>query len=175
MPGFPTPEDAAMFGFPAAYCKILAVDVDGDDGFVVLDAGPGGYRYLYSGTVKRTPDGWQGGSDSNGGGMRWSATHAEAEIGVVAVCDEAPPDADAARVEWRGEVRETPIRNGVYLVTWFREPFPESPWPRVTGFHMREGWRSVTRDDFDWIGYPPSEYGEEWLSKLSKQGPSDPR
>jgi hypothetical protein len=164
MSGFPTPEDAAMDGFPAAHCKVLAVDVDGQDGFVVLDTGPIQYRYLYSGTVKRTSDGWQSWSDSNGGGMRWSATDLEAEIGVVAVCDEAPPDANAARVEWRREVRETPKRNGVYLVTWFREPFPEAPWPRVTAFHTSEGWRSVTRDDFNWIGYPPWDEGERWLS-----------
>ena len=67
---FPTPEAAAMDGFPTEHCRVLAVDADGDDAFVVLDTGPTEYRYLYSGTVERVGDGWIGGIDSNGGGVR---------------------------------------------------------------------------------------------------------
>jgi len=36
---FATPEAAAMQGFPAGHCRVVAVSVDGDDGFVVRDTG----------------------------------------------------------------------------------------------------------------------------------------
>jgi hypothetical protein len=66
---FPTPEAAAMQGFHPTHCRVIAADVDGDDGFVMLDTGPAEYRYLYSGTVRRVEGGWEGGADSNGGGV----------------------------------------------------------------------------------------------------------
>lgn len=141
---FPTPEAAAMQGFPAAYCRVLAVDVDGDDGFVMLDTGPAEYRYLYGGTVKRMAGGWCGGADSNGGGVGWTLTDWDHHIGVVHLCDEAPPGADVVRVSWRGEEREVPVRNGVYLVTWWREPNSEGDMPRVTEFRVGSRWIEVT-------------------------------
>jgi hypothetical protein len=137
---FPTPEDAAMHGFPRAHCQVVAVEVDGKDGFVLLDTGPAEYRYLYGGTVQRLAGGWCGGIDSNGGGVRWTRTDDEGDVGVIAVCGEAPSDAVAVRVEWRGEIRETPIRNGVYLLTWWREPYPERDWPEVTAFRVGNAW-----------------------------------
>ena len=36
-----------MSGFPPAYCRVVACAVDGDDAYVVLDAGPAQYAYLY--------------------------------------------------------------------------------------------------------------------------------
>jgi hypothetical protein len=137
---FPTPEAAAMQGFPPAHCRVLAVAVDGKDGFVVLDTGPAEYTYLYSGAVERVEGGWIGGSDGNGGGLRWTLTDAERELGVVALCDEAPPGVDAVRVTWRGERREAPVRNGVYLVVWWREPCPQGSWPRVTELRVHGRW-----------------------------------
>jgi hypothetical protein len=44
------------------------------------------------------------------------------------------------RVEWHGEAREAPVRNGVYLVTWWREPWPGDAWPRVTAFRVGSRW-----------------------------------
>jgi hypothetical protein len=129
-----------MEGFPAAHCRVLAVEVDGKDGFVVLDTGPAEYRYLYSGTVERVEGGWIGGIDSNGGGVRWTLTDGERDLGVVALSDEAPPGADAVRVTWRGHERQAPVRNGVYLVTWWREPYPEGAWPQVTAFRIGGRW-----------------------------------
>ena len=137
---FPTPEAAAMDGFPAEHCRVLAVDADGDDAFVVLDTGPTEYRYLYSGTVERVGDGWIGGIDSNGGGVRWTRTDEEREVGVVVLTDEAPPGSDAVRASWRGHERESLVRNGVYLLTWWQEPFPEDSWPKTVAFRIAGRW-----------------------------------
>ena len=137
---FPTPEEAALEGFPPAHCRVLAVEVDGKDGFVLLDTGPAEYRYLYGGTVERLAGGWCDGIDSNGGGVGWTLTDDAREVGVVAVCGEAPHAADAVRVEWRGERREPLVRNGVYLVAWWREPSPEGDWPQVTAFRIGGDW-----------------------------------
>jgi hypothetical protein len=137
---FPTPEEAAMQGFPPAHCRVLAVEVNGKDGFVLLDTGPAEYRYLYGGTVEQLPGGWCGGTDSNGGGVGWTLTDDAREVGVVAVCGESPHGADAVRVEWRGERREPLVRDGVYFVTWWREPSPEGDWPQVTAFRIGGDW-----------------------------------
>ena len=142
---FPFPQAAAMQGFPPAHCRVIAADIDGDDGFVMLDTGPAEYRYLYGGTVKRVESGWEGGPDSNGGGIGWTITDWDQDLGVVYVCDEVPSDIDSVRVTWRGEEREVPVRNGVYLVTWWREQYPEGEWPRATSFRNRGRW-TVTTD-----------------------------
>jgi len=129
-----------MQGFPAAHCRVVAVALDDKDGFVVLDTGTAEYRYLYGGTVERLNGGWRGGVDGNGGAVGWTRTEAEHELGVVAIWDEAPSGADSVRVTWRGEVREAPVRNGVYLLTWWRESYPEDDWPRVTAFRVGDRW-----------------------------------
>jgi hypothetical protein len=140
---FPTPEDAAMEGFPAGCCRVLAVEVDGKDGFVLLDTGPAEYMYLYGGTVERLAGGWCGGIDSNGGGVRWTRT--DDDVGVVAACGEAPLNATAVRVEWRGESREVLVQNGVYLATWWRQPCPDDDWPQVTAFRLDNDWLATRR------------------------------
>jgi hypothetical protein len=129
-----------MLGFPPEHCRVLAIDVDGNDAFVVLDTGPAEYRYLYCGTVRRTGDGWSGGTDSNGGGVCWTRTDDARDLGVIALSDEAPSDSDAVRVSWRGRERESLVRNGVYLVTWWRELFPEGAWPAVVAFRIAGRW-----------------------------------
>ena len=129
-----------MEGFPTAHCRVLAVEVHGDDAFFMLDTGPPEYCYLYGGTVKREAGGWGGAHDSNGGGVGWTLTDWEQDVGVVHLCDEAPPGIDAVRVAWRSEVREVPVRNGVYLAVWWREPSPEVEWPRATAFRVGGHW-----------------------------------
>jgi hypothetical protein len=139
LPGFDTPEAAAMEGFPPAYVRIVAMAQDGDDAFVVLDTGPAAYRYLYAGTVHRDGGRWYGGIDGNAVGG-WTVTDQDAELGVVTLWDEAPPDADAVRVRWRGEEREVPVTHGVYLAVWWREPWPEDSWPAVAAFRVGDQW-----------------------------------
>ena len=138
---FPTPEAAMMEGYPPGGCRVLAVAVDGKDGFVVLDTGPAGRRYLYGGTVERVEGGWRPGIDGNGGAVGWTHTGPEDDIGVVAVWDEAPAGADMVRVAWRGRVHEAPVTDGVFLLTWFREPCPEDrDWPTVIAFRVGGRW-----------------------------------
>ena len=140
---FPTPEAAMMVGYPPGVCRVLAVAVEGRDGFVVLDTGPAGRPYLYGGTVERVEGGWVGGSDGNGGAIGWTHTGPEEDIGVLAVWDEAPPDADMVRVAWRGKLHEAPVRNGAFLLTWFREPYPgDDSWPTVVEFRVNGRWPS---------------------------------
>lgn len=129
-----------MQGFPAAHCRVVAVSVDGDDGFVVLDTGPATYRYLYGGTVQRVAGGWRDAISSNGGAVGWTLTDEARDLGVVAIWDEAPPGADAVRAAWGAEEREAPVQDGVYLVTWWRVPYPEGPLPRVTAFRIGGRW-----------------------------------
>lgn len=129
-----------MAGFPAAHCRVLAVDLDGKDAFVVLDTGPAGYRYLYGGTVERTEGGWVGGCDGNGGAVGWTLTDSDRRLGVVALWDDAPPGADAVRVKWRDDERDEAVRNGVYLVTWSRETDPKLSLPRVIAFRVGGRW-----------------------------------
>jgi hypothetical protein len=141
---FPTPEDAAMEGLPPEHCRVLAMQVDGKDGYVLLDTGPPEYVYLYGGTVECFDEGWCGGCDSNGGGVGWTRTDDQTDVGVVAVSGEAPPLAVAVRVDWRGERRDVPVQNGVYLVTWWREPFPDGDWPQLVAFRIDDNWRPVS-------------------------------
>ena len=129
-----------MSGFPSAHCRVLAVDVDGKDGYVVLDTGPAEYVYLYSGTVERIEGGWIGRSDGNCGGVGWRRTDDERGLGVVALLLEAPPGTDAVRTMWRGHERESLVRNGVYLLTWWHEPWPDDSWPHVTAFRTGRRW-----------------------------------
>ena len=137
---FPTPEAAAMEGFNSEHCRVLAVELDGDDGFVMLDTGPPRSPYLYGGTVKREFGGWSGGIDSNGGGIGWTSTEPDRDVGVVHVCGEAPEGADAVRVSWRGTSRESPVRNGIVLLTWWQEKNPQRAYPRVVAYRVGDEW-----------------------------------
>jgi hypothetical protein len=128
---FPTPEPAALSGFPPEHCRVAACAVGGDDGYVLLDTRLEGGRYLYGVNVHREGDGWRPGSDGNGPG--WTLTDREGELGTLVVWDEAPAGADQVTVEFAGEVREAPVTDGVYLLAWWRVPAPDSH-PRVAGF-----------------------------------------
>ena len=134
----PTPEAAAMHGFPSAHCRVLAAAVDGDDGYVLLDTGPAEYRYLYGGTVKREDGGWPDGISGNGGG--WTRTDAERDLGVVALWVVGRAGAEAVRAAWAADEREAPVRDGVYLFTWWRVPDAADAWPRGTAFRVGGRW-----------------------------------
>ena len=137
---YSTPEGAAMHGFPPEHCRVLALELDADDGFVMLDTGPPGSPYLYGGTVKREASGWSSGIDSNGGGIGWTSTELDHDIGVVHMCGEAPEGADAVRASWRGTTRESPVRNGIVLLTWWQEKNPQRAYPRVVAYRVGGEW-----------------------------------
>lgn len=134
---FPTPEAAALDGFPDAHCRVAASATGGDDAYVVLDTGPAGHPYLYGVCVARQDGGWAEGGSGNGGG--WTQTDGERGLGTATAWGEAPEGADGVRVSFRGEVREAPIENGVYLVAWWRVS-PDDGLPRVDAFRIGGRW-----------------------------------
>ncbi|MBB4634224.1 hypothetical protein [Longimicrobium terrae] len=137
-PTFATPQEAAMSGFSARHCRVVAMAVDGDDAYVVIDTGSDGFSYLYGGTAQREADGWRDGNSGNGDG--WMSTDPERDLGVLTVWDEAPAGCDAVRVQWRGETREAAVHDGAYLVAWFKVACPEDSWPSVTSFRIGGRW-----------------------------------
>jgi hypothetical protein len=143
--GYDTPEEAAMFGFPRAHVRVVALVQDSDHAFVVLDTGSPGAPYLYGGTVHRIAGRWQGGSDHNGGGVGWTVTESGQELGVVTIWDEAPAGAEAARVRWRSVERDVPVNAGGFLAAWWREPYPDDDeWPTLVAFRVSGQWTTPT-------------------------------
>jgi hypothetical protein len=74
----------------------------------------------------------------------------EEDLGTLALWDEAPADADAIRVEFRGQIREEIVREGAYLVTWWDIPCDELADPRVLAFRIGGVWRSMVRTPLGW-------------------------
>ena len=128
-----------MSGFPAGHCRVVACEVDGDDAYVLLNTGSAEHPYLYGGTARREGGGWRDGTSGNGGG--WTRTDADDEVGVLSLWDIAPAGADAARVRWGDDVREVRVRDGAFLATWWRVPFPVDSWPEVVAFRIGGEWR----------------------------------
>ena len=137
---FPTPEAAAMSGFPAEHCRVLASATQGDTAFVVLDTGPAEYRYLYAGTAERVEDGWTDGTGSNGPSSGWTLTDRERGLGVAYVYDEAPTGADRVRAALGADVQETAVINGIYLVTWWRVRSDHVRTPETVAFRVAGKW-----------------------------------
>jgi hypothetical protein len=140
IPVFPTPEAAAMSGFPAEHCRVLASAVEGDAAFVVLDTGPTEYRYLYAGTAERTEGGWTDGTSSNGPSAGLTLTDGEGERGVAYIYDQAPAGADRVRAALGDDVREVAVANGIYLVTWWGVPAAEERTPVPVAFRVADEW-----------------------------------
>lgn len=134
---FPTPEGAALDGFPDAHCRVVASATGGDDAYVVLDTGPAGHPYLYGVCVERQGGGWMGAGSGNGDG--WTLTDTESGLGTATAWGEAPDGADRVRVSFRGEVREAPVEDGVYLAAWWRVR-PDDDLPRVDAFRVGGRW-----------------------------------
>jgi hypothetical protein len=135
---FETPEAAALDGFPAAHCRVVAALADGDDAYVVLDAGPAGRPYPYGVSASRRAGGWLPGASGNGPG--WTLTDRERELGTATVWGEAPDGADRVRAALDDDLREAPVAGGVYLVAWWRVPGPAGTGPRVEAFRIRGRW-----------------------------------
>ena len=137
LPTFPTPEEAAMDGFPGQAVRVLATARDGDDAYVLLDTGPEGHPYLYGVCASRERGGWAGGSSGNGSG--WTLT-GEEDVGTLTEWGDAPAGATRVRVVFNGEVREAPVANGAYLLAWWRVPCPTGDFPRVDAFLIDGEW-----------------------------------
>jgi hypothetical protein len=138
LPTYPSPEEAAMIGFPGQAVRVLATARDGDDAYVLLDTGPAGEPYLYGVCVNRERGGWVEGTSGNGSG--WTLTGGEDDVGTLTEWGEAPEGATRVRVVFGGEVREAPVANGVYLLAWWRVPCPTDDFPRVDAFQIDGRW-----------------------------------
>jgi hypothetical protein len=134
---FRTPEEAALDGFPARYCRVAASASAGDDAYVVVDVEPADQPNLYGVSVSRRNGGWLGGSSGNGPG--WTLTDAENDLGTATVWGRAPEGTTRVRASYGGEVREAPVARGVYLVAWWRVPAPGDD-PRVEAFRIHDRW-----------------------------------
>jgi hypothetical protein len=136
---------AAMSGFPAEHCRVLASVTEGDAALVILDTGPAEYRYLYAGTAERVAGGWADGSSSNGPSAGWTLTDREGERGVAYIYDESPAGADRARAALGADVREAPVQHGIYLVTWWGVPADETRTPAPLAFRVAGAWVPASR------------------------------
>ncbi len=113
--GYPTPEEAAIEGFPPHHCRIVASRVAGDDAFVLLDAGGPDHTNFYGCSCRRTHGGGRRDSSSN---MEWSwfQRDDDGNIGTLAVWGEAPEGAISVRLDFGHTVIEEAITGGIYLV-----------------------------------------------------------
>ena len=137
IPLHPTPREAALSGFPPEHCRVAAAAEQGDDAYVLLDTGPAGHPYLYGVSVTRVEGGWRDGTSGNGPG--WTLAESEGELGTATAWGEAPYGADRVRVAFRGDAREVPVENGVYLAAWWRVP-GTGDLPSVLAFRVRGTW-----------------------------------
>jgi hypothetical protein len=132
---FPTPQAAALDGFPAAH--VITYAQEGDDAYVLLDTGPAGEPYLYGVCVTRADGGWTERTTGNGPG--WTRTDAEHDLGTATAWGIAPAGADRVRAIHAGDVREAPVEHGIYLVAWWRVPLANDP-PRAAEFRIGGLW-----------------------------------
>jgi len=144
IPLFPTPEAAAMYGFPFEHCRVLASVVHDGAAFVVMDTGPAEYRYLYGGTAERVEGGWTDGTSSNGPSAGWTLTDRDDHSGVAYIYDEAPAGADRVRVAFGTELQEAAVVNGIFLVAWWRVKSDDVRTPAAVAFRIAGEW--VPRD-----------------------------
>ena len=135
--GFDSPERAAMVGFPPKYCRPIAIRVNGDDAYVLLNTGPSTQSYLYGVNCRRENGRWFEGGSANGPG--WEQTGQDPDVGTLSFWDEAPVDADMVRVEFDGRIVEEPVIDLAFLVVWWRVPAPQD-WPRAQAFRIAGGW-----------------------------------
>jgi hypothetical protein len=140
---FDTPEEAAMFGFPEKYCRIVASCAHGDDAYVLIDSGSDERPYLYGVYCSRKGGGWDEMGSSNGGG--WSQAGPDLLLGTAVAWDEALPGAEAVRLEFEGVVQEVPVKAGAYLAAWWRVPCPNETGPRIDAYRINGEWIPVER------------------------------
>jgi hypothetical protein len=143
IPVFPTPEAAAMAGFPPEHCRVLASVVHDDAAFVVLDTGPAEYRYLYGGTAERVDGGWTDGISSNGPSAGWTLIDRDDELGVAYTYNEAPEGADRVRVAFGTELQEAAVVNGIYLAAWWGVRSDDARTPVTVAFRIAGEWVST--------------------------------
>jgi hypothetical protein len=142
--GFDSPERAAIEGFPPEHCRVIASRADGDDAYVLLNAGSTERPYLYGVNCRQEGGRWFEGASGNGPG--WARTSDDPDVGTLSLWGDAPPGGEMVRVEFDGQVIDEPVREDAYLIVWWRVPAPRV-WPRVTGFRVLGSWVRHERPD----------------------------
>jgi hypothetical protein len=133
MQGFESPEDAAMVGFPAKYCRVVATRTEGDCAYVLIDTGSQEQPYLYGVNCARLGGRWFEGSSGNGWG--WSLVEGGSGLGTISFWTDAPAGADIVRIEFDGQVFEELVVNGAFLFARFRQP-STVPFPYAIAFRV---------------------------------------
>jgi hypothetical protein len=143
-PGFDTPEDVAMLGFPPHLCRVIGTRVNGDHAFVLLDTGSPGRPYLYGQHCRRRNGLWE--DAGSGNAPDWQRTDEVTDVGVLTFWGEAPAGADAVRVALGAATVEAPVVHGAWLVVWWSQPPPPPPpppndgWPSVQSYRICASW-----------------------------------
>jgi hypothetical protein len=136
--GHDSPEQAAMVGFPAAHCRVIASQSFEDDAYVLLDTGSPGQPYLYGANCYRKDGKWfeSGSSDASG----WAQTSHDPDLGTLSFWGDAPASVDSVRVEFGNTLVDAPIHQGAYFLVWWRVPNP-SEWPDIVAIREDGTWR----------------------------------
>jgi len=147
MNGHDSPEQAAMAGFPAAHCRVVASEISGNDAYVLLDTGPPGGTYLYGGACHRENGRWFQGGSSNAPG--WSPTGDDPDVGALSFWGDAPAGVETVRVYLDGAVVEAPVRNGIYFLVKWRVPVPIE-WPNIVAICEHGQWKPESTEGLFW-------------------------
>ena len=133
--------DIARSSFPTECCRLIALLEHDNAGYGLFDTGPIGQPYLYGVNYERRDGVWSEGTSGNGPG--WSQVGPDDGLGTWTVWDEAPPGADAVRLEFDGEGREEAVTTGFYLAAWWGVPCKDDVSPHVTAFRINGEWVPV--------------------------------
>lgn len=138
-----SPEEAALFGFPAGAVRVVASRQNDDVAFVLLATNPHGWRYLYGVNCERVEGKWSEGGSGNGPG--WSEIGPIGSFGTLTLWGDVTRDADRARARFEGQSFEMTVDGGVYLFVWWNVPVPGDNWvwPRLEALRVRGEWVDV--------------------------------
>jgi len=98
--------------------RILAIREHGDQGYALAENSDKN-AFLLGVAYERARDGWTMVQMATVPG--WCPVSQSPLEGTVTSWGYAPPGADRVRVELGGEIAEDEVRNGVYLLIWWRD------------------------------------------------------
>ena len=115
--------------------SIITIRENGDEGFALAEMS-GKKPFLLGMLFHRTTNDWTIVQMSTV--PAWSALGQSRDEGIMPAWGYAPVGADRVRVEFAGEARDDEVRNGIYLLIWWRAP--KSPDPFVQAFRINGEW-----------------------------------
>lgn len=136
--GFPTPEEAALGGFPRHAARVLCREVCGDHAVVLLGTNRAPRLYPYEVFCHRSAGEWSELGSANGPG--WRPTGPDG-AGVLTLWREVPDGAGEVVVRHRGLEHRRPVSEGFFLLALWGVACPE--WGDETGITLT--WRPDER------------------------------